>query len=279
MERRNSSIEMVLSRSVLCLLLGSYASAYSLADARGTLCAPTTAFAAGGLASARRVPSALGGRAPMRAWLVPSLPGTMLGGVPVGSAAACSFHARIPKLRSHMACSREGVLRGAPLVGGVAIACTGGTGDGDGNGRGRGGRGRRDEGEGGEDEGPRRRKAGETAEFSPLMMLNRRDMLAGLVATVALFGRLPAATASMAQDLWMDQPFGADDIPDVWKSESPRHAIVTGANTVCSFYTYGTFQNIQGSFRISKARFRICRALSRIYQALFRRIYRALFRM
>lgn len=65
----------------------------------------------------------------------------------------------------------------------------------------------------------------------PFFVMHRRELLTGIVALVALYGRAPRSTASMTTDLWVDTPFSADDIPDVWNSDPLRHAIVTGANT------------------------------------------------
>jgi len=204
----------------LCLASGFSVCAHSLAQ---HVPCPTLAFVMGGPVIKRRGP-ALG-------W-------NSLRVASGGSTTPFSLYARMPKLRSNGVECSESMSRRNALPSVVATACLGDGGSGDGNGRGHGRRGRGDEEEGG-DEGSRGRQAGESARFSPLMMLSRRDMLAGLVAAVAMFGRVSSATASMANDLWMDRPFGADDIPDVWTSGSPRRAIVTGANTVFFYCLVG----------------------------------------
>jgi hypothetical protein len=105
--------------------------------------------------------------------------------------------------------------------------------------RGRGGRGEDEEGEDGH--GPRRWQGTGYAEMIPFFVMHRRELLIGIVALVALYGRAPRSTASMTTDLWVDTPFSADDIPDVWNSDPLRHAIVTGANTgILQFAIYRT---------------------------------------
>ena len=106
-----------------------------------------------------------------------------------------------------------------------------------GGGQGGGGQGRgrhwRDWGDGeergDENEGDRCRQ--EAHQAGVLILMNRRHMLTVLATAVALFWGIPQASATMATDLWMNQPFGAEDIPDVWASDPLRCAIVTGANS------------------------------------------------
>ena len=106
-------------------------------------------------------------------------------------------------------------------------AYQGGVGDG-GGGRGRGGWGG-GENEGDSDGGATAQAAGRAAAS---LVLRRRSVLAALLAAVGvMLGFAPAATADWATDLWMRQRFRTADIPDVWQSDPPRHAIVTGANS------------------------------------------------
>ena len=62
-------------------------------------------------------------------------------------------------------------------------------------------------------------------------LISRREILAAVAAATVLFGLAPASTAGMAMGRWMNQPFSAEDIPDLWTSDTVRRAIVTGANS------------------------------------------------
>jgi len=94
-----------------------------------------------------------------------------------------------------------------------------------GGGRGRGGRG--DGGGRGDDGGEQRPgRAPLPAGLAAVDLMSRREVLAAVAATVALLGLAPAATARMASVQWAGQPFSAEDIPDLWASETVRRAIV-----------------------------------------------------
>ena len=120
----------------------------------------------------------------------------------------------------------------------AATTCQSGGGSGDnggikGRGRGSGGRGDGDDDGDGERHGHEHRAGGTALES----WISRRELLAGLVAAMALLGQVSTSTASMLTDDWMDRPFSAQDIPEVWQSDPPRHAIVTGSNTGIGFET------------------------------------------
>ena len=130
---------------------------------------------------------------------------------------------------------RPQALLQAPRFGNAAATtCQSGGGGGDnggikGRGRGSGGRGDSDgDGDGDGERHGHDHRAGGTALES---WISRRELLAGMVAAMALLGQVSTSTASMLTDAWMDRPFSAQDIPEVWQSDPPRHAIVTGSNT------------------------------------------------
>jgi len=120
--------------------------------------------------------------------------------------------------------------RGAEL----AVELDGANGGGDFGGGGRGWRPRRGRGGGGRgDEGGGQQPGRATphAAVAAAALISRREILAAVAAATVLFGLAPASTAGMAMGRWMNQPFSAEDIPDLWTSDTVRRAIVTGANS------------------------------------------------